>query len=92
MVFFAVIDCGIPPTLENGVVTVSTTGLNGLAFYRCNDGYTIGPYRSVSVRICQVNEVWSGSPPSCGESIDRCLTPVHGFAIVEVSVITQEPF
>ena len=64
---FLVIDCGNPPDIPNGVVTVSGTSLDSTAQYSCNDGYML---LGGATRTCQSTEMWSGTEPAC---VRKCV-------------------
>ena len=60
---YAVVDCGVPPLIENGqfVIINGTTYLSKVA-YVCNTGYIL---TGVAFRSCQADGTWSSEEPSC---------------------------
>ncbi|XP_064386387.1 sushi, von Willebrand factor type A, EGF and pentraxin domain-containing protein 1-like [Halichondria panicea] len=59
--------CSDLPPLMNGSITYTdgladTSPVNTLATYTCDNGYTL---IGGSVRVCQNDRTWSGSPPTC---------------------------
>lgn len=60
--YYTVVDCGQPPALDNGGISVAQTAFNSTALYSCNNGYLLnGPI----MRTCQDNGAWSGVNPTC---------------------------
>ena len=60
--FYKKVTCLEPDGPQYGEVSVSSTGLNGIALFKCYHGYTlIGADKS----ICQGTEKWSHSTPTC---------------------------
>ena len=61
--------CMSLPSLTNGVISYSnmTLGLNTVATYTCNTGYTLtgGTLTGGTTRFCVSGGIWSGSPPTC---------------------------
>ena len=56
------VDCGPPPTPENGQVEFNRT-LNGAeSNYSCNRGFIL---EGVSIRTCLSSGNWSGDIPMC---------------------------
>ena len=66
---FIVINCGLLPLPSEGqvaytpgVVTGLETGLNAVASYSCNEGYSLV---GDMIRTCQANGEWDGAEPTC---------------------------
>ena len=57
-----VIDCGIPPSPANGVVTVSNAVFDSVANYSCKIGYHLSGDVS---RRCGRDGEWSNRQPTC---------------------------
>ncbi len=58
-----VIDCRMPPTPRNGLVSVfPNTECNSLAIYSCFSGYDMVGLDS---RMCQTDGEWSNEAPTC---------------------------
>jgi len=47
---------------NNGTVTLTGTGLGAEASYSCIEGFRIN---GTSNRVCQMDDEWSGSEPTC---------------------------
>ena len=59
---FTVTLCHIPRELENGKVTAPSNHYKAMAYYECDEGYSlIGP----SARKCLLTGDWSGYTPVC---------------------------
>ena len=59
----AVVGCCSLNDPVNGQVEFSNTTVGSTANYTCNRGYILS--NGSSIRTCQANGAWSGSPPSC---------------------------
>ena len=60
--YFAVVTCGSPGTIANGRVDGSNYNYGNSVTYSCNQHYNMsGSYK----QMCQNNEIWSGSKPTC---------------------------
>ena len=57
-----VIDCGEPPSVDDGGFNVTETTFESLAQYGCNEGFTLSGSQS---RTCQADGTWSGTDPVC---------------------------
>ena len=55
-------DCGAPPSLDDGAVSVAATTFLSEALYSCNDTLTIV---GGDLRVCQSNMTWSGGEITC---------------------------
>ena len=55
-------DCGSLDGPVDGTVSVSGTDYQSVATYTCLPGYALIGQAN---RICQLNETWSGQPPTC---------------------------
>ena len=55
------VDCGNPVVIQHGNVVYSTTTLDSVATYTCEDGFLIA---GSSKPICQANASWT-SVPEC---------------------------
>ncbi|KAJ8038248.1 Sushi, von Willebrand factor type A, EGF and pentraxin domain-containing protein 1 [Holothuria leucospilota] len=66
-----------PPlfTPENGnmVINPNDRTIGAVVTYSCNYGYVISGLTS---RMCQRNQIWSGTEPICMESTTRAICPV----------------
>ena len=60
------VDCGPLNDPENGNITFTSTGFNATATYMCNEGFVL---EGNAMRICQFDDVWSGSDPTCGKNV-----------------------
>ena len=56
------IDCGEPPTVDDGSFNVTETTFQSMARYGCNEGFTLSGSQS---RTCQADGTWSGTDPVC---------------------------
>ncbi len=59
--------CSDLPSLLNGAIcynggSTDIRPLNTIATHSCNTGYTLN---GDSVRVCQNDRTWNGSPPTC---------------------------
>ena len=54
------LDCGAPGMLANGTVELSSRKQR--ATFSCDPGYQL---EGDTIRVCQVNGLWSGQLPSC---------------------------
>ena len=78
-----VVDCGSLDDPDNGDVSPHDTTFGSIATYVCDTGLDlIGDMQ----RICQVNEDWSGSEPTC--ECKRSVL-VTNFILIVVSVCMQ---
>ena len=59
---YAVVDCGMLPSISNGEVSQLSTTVGSVATYSCNDGFDLVGQSS---RSCLASKRWSGSPPTC---------------------------
>ena len=60
------VDCGLPPVLLNGNVTIlKGTGVGSKATYYCNSKYTFAVSSSVE-RTCKSSGNWSDETIECG--------------------------
>ena len=60
-------DCGTPPTLENGKLTVTppvSTTLGATVMYECDDGYEFGQGSAMS-QTCRDTGEWSDEDIKC---------------------------
>ena len=60
-------DCGTPPTLDNGKLTVTppvSTTLGATVTYECENGYEFGE-GSAMTRTCLDTEMWSNEDIEC---------------------------
>lgn len=57
-----VVDCGMPPQLENGSVAVTGTTLGSLATFTCDRGYSL---TGEQVHACLADGNWSEEVPRC---------------------------
>ena len=60
-------DCGTPPTLENGRLTVTpltNTTVGSIVTYECDDGYEFGEGSAIS-QICLKTGDWSNEDIKC---------------------------
>ena len=61
-----VVDCMVLPDPDNGEVDLSNgTTFGSIAVYNCNEGLIL---LGSDTRVCQADGVWSGDPPTCGET------------------------
>lgn len=60
------VDCGDLGDPINGQVSLSGTTFGSLAVYECNTGFSL--VGNVE-RVCQDNEEWSGTVPTCDSSL-----------------------
>ena len=60
LIYFTLVDCGTPPTVENGAfVPPSNTLMNATVTYTCNAGYEIVRDEAIT---CQADGVWTTAP------------------------------
>ena len=59
---YAVVDCGMLPSISNGEVSQLSTTVGSVATYSCNNGFDLVGQSS---RSCLASKRWSGSPPTC---------------------------
>ena len=57
-----VVDCGVPPSVDDGGFNVTETTFQSLAQYGCNEGLTLSGSQS---RTCQADGTWLGTDPVC---------------------------
>ena len=57
-----VIDCGEPPSVDDGGFNATATTFESMAQYNCNEGFTLSGSQS---RTCQADGTWSGTEPVC---------------------------
>ena len=57
------VDCGDPPSIENGDVSFNTTYNGSTAVYTCNSPYEL---LGIGLRTCQIDGNWEYTP-TCGE-------------------------
>uniref|UniRef100_A0A8C2FGY8 Sushi domain-containing protein n=1 Tax=Cyprinus carpio TaxID=7962 RepID=A0A8C2FGY8_CYPCA len=55
-------NCGQPPVIENGRVTGTDYGYNGMVRYACDIGYIL---RGNPTLICRADGLWDDPPPRC---------------------------
>uniref|UniRef100_A0A9J7ZG39 Sushi, von Willebrand factor type A, EGF and pentraxin domain-containing protein 1 n=1 Tax=Cyprinus carpio carpio TaxID=630221 RepID=A0A9J7ZG39_CYPCA len=70
-------NCGQPPVIENGRVTGTDYGYNGMVRYACDIGYVL---RGNPTLICRADGLWDDPPPRC--DIVTCDPPEdisHGY-------------
>ena len=63
LLLYAVVDCCRLDDPIRGQVEFSKTTVGSTANYTCIQGYI--PSDGSSIRTCEANGEWSGSPPSC---------------------------
>ena len=66
-VLATVVDCGVPPPVDNGHFNVTATTFESTAEYCCNEGFTLSGSQS---RTCQANGAWSGAAPTCAAPLN----------------------
>lgn len=69
--------CGQPPVIENGRVTGTDYGYNGMVRYACDIGYVLTGNPTL---ICRADGLWDDPPPRC--DIVTCDPPEdisHGY-------------
>uniref|UniRef100_A0A671PAW8 Sushi, von Willebrand factor type A, EGF and pentraxin domain-containing protein 1 n=1 Tax=Sinocyclocheilus anshuiensis TaxID=1608454 RepID=A0A671PAW8_9TELE len=70
-------NCGQPPVIENGQVTGTDYGYNGMVRYACGIGYVLTGNPTL---ICRADGLWDDPPPRC--DIVTCDPPEdisHGY-------------
>ena len=69
------IDCGPPPSLENGkaVSDPPNTRLGAVATYECDDNYYFEDENNT--RTCQIDKTWSNPDLKCSKY--SCLCTPH---------------
>ena len=61
----SVVDCGRPPSVENGYVSIPNgTTFGDTVLYGCDSGY-FQPGSVTNTRMCQADGTWSGVVPPC---------------------------
>ena len=66
-------NCGDPDSPANGDVSFTTTTEGSIADYSCDEGYDLN---GLTQRICQSNNSWSESVPTCEgklAKLNRCI-------------------
>lgn len=56
------VDCGVPPSIEHGIVNYASTNLWSWATYRCDEGFLPTGIRR---RLCHFNGQWLGNNLIC---------------------------
>lgn len=56
-------DCGPPPNISNGMQTVTSTKVNGIVFYNCNNGYQLDGINNQLT--CDDSGKWVVTVPVC---------------------------
>ncbi|CAH2008239.1 unnamed protein product [Acanthoscelides obtectus] len=71
------VDCGPPPKLENGTVSLvnESTTYGAKLLYTCNENYTLV---GEEIQVCKKDGKWSGTVPKCLFSICQEPPSVHG--------------
>lgn len=65
--FYAGVNCGPPPQLGNGSISLGLTTFNSLAGYSCDEGFVLNPPNTI--RTCQADMTWSGVDPVCDSEL-----------------------
>ncbi|XP_028966823.1 CUB and sushi domain-containing protein 1 [Galendromus occidentalis] len=77
------VDCGAPPSIQNGEFHAPTTHYGALVEYRCHNGYRLS--NGAERRLCLENGTWSGSDPACVEVLCPEPPQTDSRLLVEVS-------
>ncbi|CEF67156.1 Locomotion-related protein Hikaru genki [Strongyloides ratti] len=56
------IDCGIPPTIANGIFQANSYTLNSSAIYKCDENYQLMGHLQIT---CTESGTWQPQPPIC---------------------------
>uniref|UniRef100_A0A0K0DVD5 C-type lectin domain-containing protein n=1 Tax=Strongyloides stercoralis TaxID=6248 RepID=A0A0K0DVD5_STRER len=56
------IDCGIPPTIANGIFQVNGNTFNSSAIYKCNENFQLMGHSQIT---CTESGTWQPQPPIC---------------------------
>lgn len=75
---YAALECHRLNNPSNGLVTVNSYHVGGLATYECYSGYTL---RGPTTRTCLPSKQWSESQPSCPR---RCFFSMFQSCIIKV--------
>lgn len=59
---FPIVDCGHLHDPANGVISITTIGVGGIATYSCNERHILV---GVDTRMCQEDGIWSDKAPTC---------------------------
>lgn len=62
--YVSAVDCGQPPEVSDGQLTVGATTFQSTATYECNSGFELPSGVSSSVQ-CQADRTWSTPIPTC---------------------------
>ena len=66
-------DCGNPPTLENGKILDQTgTTFGSMVAYECDEDYLFAD-EDVKSRTCEATGSWSDEDIRCGERVRECV-------------------
>ena len=71
LLYDIIVDCDVPPTIENGDVIFNTTTINSTATYTCKDGYTL---TEDATSTCESDGKWSGQEDRKCEGIDTKIS------------------
>ena len=58
-------DCGSPPEVANGQVSVMATTFQSMATYECDRTFEFPSGEPTMSIDCQADETWSGPTPTC---------------------------
>ena len=61
----SVVDCGPPPLVMSGQVSVTTTTFQSNATYSCSEGFQFASGAQEMSITCQANMMWSSPTPVC---------------------------
>ena len=64
---YTVVDCGPPPELDNGNVTFSSTLVDSVATYECDEDYFFDDDGTKTTRTCLDSGEWSNEDLLCSE-------------------------
>lgn len=62
ILFILEIDCGIPPTIANGIFQANSYTLNSSAIYKCDENYQLMGHLQIT---CTESGTWQPQPPIC---------------------------
>ena len=77
---YSVKHCGYPPVIENGEIDINRSVNFFLTelMYTCNPGYDLADNVITVKTVCQQNNSWTWTPPSCfGKYCFRCKCGSH---------------
>ena len=66
----AAVNCGLPPSINNGQFSASATTFQSVATYTCSEGYEFPSGAQEMSITCEANMAWSTPTPQCQRKCD----------------------